>query len=31
VVHVDGRVPEEVLAKLRQIPAVQQAKAVHLL
>src|ERR1700723_3574905 len=31
VVHVDGRVPEEVLAKLRQIPAVQQAKAVQLL
>jgi hypothetical protein len=24
-------VPEEVLEKLRQIPAVQQAKAVHLL
>jgi D-3-phosphoglycerate dehydrogenase len=31
VVHVDGRVPEEVLAKLRQIPAVHQAKAVQLL
>src|SRR6202790_2855125 len=30
VVHVDGRVPEEVLAKLRTIPAVQQAKAVQL-
>jgi hypothetical protein len=27
---VDGRVPEEVLAKLRTIPAVQQAKAVQL-
>ena len=31
VVHVDGRVPEEVLAKLRTIPAVQKAKAVRLL
>ena len=30
VVHVDGRVPEEVLAKLRTIPAVQKAKAVRL-
>src|ERR1700730_8604160 len=30
VVHVDGRVPEGVLAKLRTIPAVQQAKAVQL-
>jgi len=30
VVHVDGPVPEEVLAKLRQIPAVHQAKAVQL-
>ncbi len=30
VVHVDGPVSEEVLAKLRKIPAVQQAKAVQL-
>jgi D-3-phosphoglycerate dehydrogenase / 2-oxoglutarate reductase len=30
VVHVDGVVPEEVLAKLRKIPAVQTAKAVRL-
>jgi D-3-phosphoglycerate dehydrogenase len=30
VVHVDGRVTEGVLAKLRQIPAVQQARAVQL-
>src|ERR1700722_11134737 len=30
VVHVDGIVPEAVLAKLRTIPAVQQAKAVRL-
>ncbi len=30
VVHIDGRVPEEVLKKLRRIPAVQQAKAVRL-
>ncbi|MFZ0760494.1 MAG: phosphoglycerate dehydrogenase [Candidatus Sulfotelmatobacter sp.] len=30
VVHVDGRVPDEVLKKLEQIPAVQQAKAVRL-
>jgi D-3-phosphoglycerate dehydrogenase len=30
VVHVDGRVGEAVLAKLRGIPAVQQAKAVQL-
>jgi D-3-phosphoglycerate dehydrogenase len=30
VVHVDGQVPEEVLARLRKIPAVQQAKAVRL-
>jgi hypothetical protein len=29
-VHIDGRVPEEVLKKLRKIPAVQQAKAVRL-
>ena len=31
VVHVDGRVPEEVLRKLERIPAVLQAKAVELL
>ena len=30
VVHVDGSVPQAVLAKLRQIPAVQTAKAVKL-
>ncbi|MFZ2008560.1 MAG: NAD(P)-dependent oxidoreductase, partial [Candidatus Sulfotelmatobacter sp.] len=30
VVHVDGRVPDEVLRKLEQIPAVRQAKAVRL-
>jgi D-3-phosphoglycerate dehydrogenase / 2-oxoglutarate reductase len=30
VVHVDGRVPDEVLAKLRKIPAVQQAKGIRL-
>ena len=30
VVHVDGKVPEEVLKRLKQIPAVQQAKAVRL-
>ena len=30
VVHVDGHVPDEVLVKLRQIPAVQKAKAVRL-
>jgi D-3-phosphoglycerate dehydrogenase len=30
VVHVDGRVPEDVLRKLEQIPAVRQAKAVRL-
>jgi hypothetical protein len=30
VVHVDGRVSEAVLTKLREIPAVQQAKAVQL-
>ncbi len=29
-VHVDGRVPDDVLRKLEQIPAVQQAKAVRL-
>jgi len=28
--HVDGRVSDEVLAKLRTIPAVQKAKAVRL-
>jgi D-3-phosphoglycerate dehydrogenase / 2-oxoglutarate reductase len=30
VVHVDGVVPDEVLEKLRKIPAVQSAKAVRL-
>src|SRR5579863_6637308 len=30
VVHVDGVVPDEVLKKLRTIPAVRQAKAVRL-
>ena len=30
VVHVDGAVPDSVLKRLREIPAVQQAKAVRL-
>lgn len=30
VVHVDGDVPEAVVSELRGVPAVQQAKAVHL-
>ena len=30
VVHVDGSVPESVVSELRGVPAVQQAKAVHL-
>ena len=30
VVHIDGVVPDEVLAKLRKIPAVETAKAVRL-
>jgi D-3-phosphoglycerate dehydrogenase len=30
VVHVDGRVPETVLEKLRKIPAVETAKGVRL-
>jgi D-3-phosphoglycerate dehydrogenase / 2-oxoglutarate reductase len=30
VVHVDGRVPDDVLRKLEEIPAVRQAKAVRL-
>ena len=30
VVHVDGNVSDAVLAKLKKIPAVQQAKAVRL-
>jgi len=30
VVHIDGRVPENVLAELRRIPAVEQAKAIRL-
>ena len=31
VVHIDVPAPEEVLAELREIPAVQQAKAIRLL
>ena len=30
VVHVDGRVPEAVLAELRKVPAVEQAKSIRL-
>jgi D-3-phosphoglycerate dehydrogenase len=30
VVHVDGRVPPEVLAELRKVPAIEQAKAIRL-
>ncbi len=30
VVHVDGKVPQEVLAELKNIPAVDQAKAIRL-
>jgi D-3-phosphoglycerate dehydrogenase len=30
VVHVDGQVPDQVLNRLKQIPAVEQAKAVRL-
>ena len=30
VVHVDSRVPEDVLQELRKIPAVQSAKAIQL-
>ena len=30
VVHVDGRVPPEVLAELRKVPAMEQAKAIRL-
>ena len=30
VVHVDGRVPDPVLAALRKIPAVEEAKAIRL-
>jgi D-3-phosphoglycerate dehydrogenase / 2-oxoglutarate reductase len=30
VVHVDGRVPDAVLAALRKVPAIQQAKAIRL-
>src|SRR5579863_1364153 len=30
VVHIDGVVPDRVLAELRKVPAVQQAKAIHL-
>ena len=31
VVHIDGKVPEEVLAELKKIPAVQQVRAIRLL
>jgi D-3-phosphoglycerate dehydrogenase len=30
VVHIDGRVPEEVLKALRKIPAIEQARAIRL-
>jgi D-3-phosphoglycerate dehydrogenase len=30
VVHVDGKVPPKVLAELRKVPAVEQAKAIRL-
>src|SRR5246127_1354089 len=30
VVHVDGRVPEDVVKALRKIPAIEQAKAIRL-
>ncbi|HVO61051.1 MAG TPA: phosphoglycerate dehydrogenase [Terriglobales bacterium] len=30
VVHIDGGVPDEVIAELRKIPAVEHAKAIHL-
>jgi D-3-phosphoglycerate dehydrogenase len=30
VVHVDGKVPQEVLSELRKVPAVEQAKAIRL-
>src|SRR5713226_9450637 len=30
VVHVDGRVPPEVLAELRKVPAIERAKAIRL-
>ena len=30
VVHVDGRVPPEVLSELRKVPAIEQAKAIRL-
>jgi len=31
VVHVDGHIPDQVLAELRSVPAVEQAKAIRLL
>jgi D-3-phosphoglycerate dehydrogenase len=31
VVHIDGRVPDEVVTELRKIPAVEHAKAIRLL
>jgi D-3-phosphoglycerate dehydrogenase len=30
VVHVDGRVPDDVLKVLRKVPAIEQAKAIRL-
>ena len=30
VVHIDGRVPEDVVKALRKIPAIEQAKAIRL-
>ena len=30
VVHIDGRVPDEVLAELRKVPAVEKARAIRL-
>jgi hypothetical protein len=29
-VHVDGKVPPQVLAELKKVPAVEQAKAIRL-
>ena len=30
VVHVDGRVPDDVLKALRKVPAIEQARAIRL-
>src|SRR5262249_61963977 len=30
VVHIDGRVPDDVLKVLRKVPAIEQAKAIRL-